>query len=212
ADTGLDATGASAAPSSATPAVSRDILKARYGTFASKTLKGTGTKVIKLPKGATRGLVTVSARGKGTITVQVLKKNRKKQGRAVVAKQALPYAGTAVYGLELGQYDPTYLKVSSTSAKRWTVKVQPLHRAKAMKKKQKGSGDAVFRVTVTKPKKWSISYRSDVKKNFSVTTYGLIRSQVLVDKATAKYSGKVRVEDFSGFVVVRSQGRWTLKR
>ena len=39
-------------------------------------------------------------------------------------------------------------------------------------------------------------------------------SQVVhpVDRARKRYSGKLRVEDFTGFVEIRSNGRWTLKR
>jgi len=199
-------------PSSSGPAATADIIKARYGTFATKKLSGRGTKIVRLPKGAARGLVTLEARGKGSITVQVLKKNRTRKGRAVVAKQRLPYVGTAVYGLESGQYDPTYLKITSTSAKRWHVTIAPLHRAKAMKNKQRGSGDAVFRVTVPRTTTWSLKYRAAAKRPFSVTTYGLTRSVELVDARRARLERTLRVEQFSGFVVVRSQGRWTLKR
>ena len=118
---------ATSSPSSASPAVTAKDLKLRWGTFTTKKVTGKGTKVIKLPKGAKRGLVTLSAGGKGKVSVQVLKKNRKPQGKALVSTQALPYKGTTLYGLDLKQYDPTYLRVTSTSTKKWTVTIQPLH-------------------------------------------------------------------------------------
>ncbi|NLF04888.1 MAG: hypothetical protein GX593_07820 [Actinomycetales bacterium] len=203
---------AAESPAATGPAASAKTIKVRYGTFKAKTYKGKGTKVVKLPKGATRGLVTISAPGEGTLKVQALKKNRKTHGRPLVGKIDGPYKGTTVFGLRSTSYKPTYLKIESTSKKKWTVKVLPLHKAKALKKTQKGSGDAVYRVTLKKSKKWKLAYRSAVKDNLIVTTYGLTRNQVLVNKITKKYTGKVRVEDFSGFLVVRSSGSWTLKR
>lgn len=210
---GASSSASSSATAPVAPSASRNAIKARYGTFKAKTYRGTGTKIVKLPRGATRGLVTIKARGKGTFKAQLLKKNKKTtHGRPIVGKLKAPYQGTTVYGLESTQYDPTYLRIESTSAKKWTVKVQPLHRATALKKKQKGSGDAVFRMTLGKPKTWSVKYRSQIKDNLIVTTYGLTRSQVLVNKIRKKYSGKVKVDDFSGFLVIRSSGSWTVKR
>lgn len=195
-----------------TPAVSPKILKLRYGTFKTKKISGKGTKVIRLPKNASRGLVTINARGKGDLTVRVLGKNRKAKGRPLVAKRAQPYRGTTIYGMRLAQYDPKFLKVESTSKKKWTVKVAPLHKAKKLKKTHKGSGDAVLRHSLTKSAKWRFSHKSQVKGRVGVTTFGLIRTQDLVDKATKRYSSKLRVDDFTGFVEIRSNGTWTLRR
>lgn len=201
-----------AATARATPAASPDVLKLRYGTFRTTKVSGKGTKVIRLPKNASRGLVTIKARGKGDLTVRVLGKNRKAKGRPLVAKRGQPYRGTTIYGMRLAQYDPTFLKVESTSAKKWTVKVAPLHKAKKLKKKHKGTGDAVLRHTLTKSATWRFSHKSQVKGRVGVTTFGLIRTQDLVDKATKRYSSKLRVDDFTGFVEIRSNGTWTLKR
>jgi len=202
----------SSAPSSASPGVSAGDLKLRWGTFSTKKVTGKGTKVIKLPKGAKRGLVTLTAGGKGKVSVQVLKKNRKPQGKALVSTQALPYKGTTLFGLDLEQYDPTYLKVTSTSTKKWKVTIQPLHKAKALKKTHKGSGDAVLRASLTVPKSWSLSYKAKAKSRFAVRAFGLTYTQDLFDKKTKKLSKKVRVSSFSGLVSVRSQGDWKIKR
>lgn len=198
--------------SSATPAVSPKILKLRYGTFKTTKVSGKGSKVIRLPKNASRGLVTINARGKGDLTVRVLGKNRKAKGRPLVAKRAQPYRGTTIYGMRLAQYDPKFLKIESTSKKKWTVKVAPLHKAKKLKKTHQGSGDAVLRHSLTTSATWRFSHKSRVKGRVGVTTFGLIRTQDLVDKATKRYSSKLRVDDFTGFVEIRSNGTWTLKR
>lgn len=202
----------SSASSTLTPAVSKEILKLRYGTFKTTKVSGKGTKVIRLPKNASRGLVTIKARGKGDLTVRVLGKNRKAKGRPLVAKRAQPYRGTTIYGMRLAQYDPKFLKVESTSKKKWTVKVAPLHKAKKLKKTHKGSGDTVLRHSLTRSATWRFKHRSDVKGRVGLSTFGLIRTQDLVAKSTKRYSSKLRVEDFTGFVEIRSNGTWTLKR
>ncbi len=206
-------TGAPASESSsANPAASRKVVKARYGTFKSTKYSGKGDKLIKLPKKARYGLVTIKVRGEGKFQARLLDSKKKSLGVLVNGWREAPYHGTTAFGLERNTYSPRYLKIRSTSAKKWTVKVAPLHRAKALKKTQKGSGDAVFRVTLKKSKNWKIKYRSDAKSNVIVTAFGRTRNQTLWNEIRKKYTGKKKVNDFSGFVVVRSYGDWTIKR
>src|SRR5690606_2900113 len=80
----------------------------------------------------------------------------------------------------------------------WSVSIRPLHKTPAFKKTQRGKGDAVYRVTVKKTTTWSLRYKAAAKSRFTVKTYGLILAQELVSKKTKKYSGKARVEGFSG--------------
>lgn len=207
-----DTSASDASSASANPAASRKIIKARYGTFKSKKYSGKGDKLIKLPKNARYGLVTIKVRGEGKFRARLLDSKKKSLGVLVSGWREAPYHGTTPFGLDRNTYEPRYLKFESTSAKKWTIKVTPLHQAKALKKKQKGSGDAVFRVTLKKSKNWKIKYRSDVKSNLIVTAYGLTRNQALWNEIRKKYTGKKKVNDFSGFVRVRSYGDWTITR
>lgn len=197
----------------ATPAVTPKQLMLRYGTFKTKKYSGKGTKLIKLPKRAEYGLVTINARGKGHLKVQAIAKNKKKtMGRPLVGKRTQPYKGTTLLGVDSNQTGATYLKVESSSKKKWTITVKPIHRAPKLKKNQKGSLDGVFRYTQPKTKRWNVRYASSVKDNLIVTTYGLTGNQSLINKIVKKYTGKVKVMPFTGLVEVRSNGDWTIKR
>lgn len=208
----LEASSSTPGPIHAAPAAKPKTLKARYGTFKTKKYHGKGTKIVKLPKKAKRGLVTVKARGKGELKFQLLDKNRKTMGRPLAGKLPQPYQGTTLFGMRTTDYDPTFLKIESSSKKKWTVKVAPLHTAQKLKKTQQGSGDAVFRFTAKKATRWSIDYLDSKRDNLIVTTYGKKKNQVLWNEIVERYQNSKRVKKFSGLVEVRSSGAWTIRR
>lgn len=194
------------------PAVSKKKLKKRYATFKSKKYQGTGNKVIKLRKKAKQGLVTINARGTGSFKAQLMDVDGKRIGRPLAGKRALPYRGTTVFGLRLDERRARYIAIESSSDKRWTVRVRPIHTAKKLKKTQKGSQDAVFRVTAKKTKRWSINYRGAERDNLIVTAYGTKSNQVVWNEIVRRYKNKNTVGRFSGLVEIRSNGQWTIQR
>lgn len=110
---------------------------------------------------------------------------------------------------------PRFLEIKTTSPHPWNVKIRPVSKAKKLKKKTKGTGDAVFRFTSKKAKRLSLNYRSDVSRNVALKIYGsrkLSGYQIPVNEITKRFKGKRLVKRFSGVVVVNSSGKWTLKR
>lgn len=204
----------SASPASTSgPSASKKKLKKRYATFQGKRYRGTGDKVIKLPKRARQGLVTIKAPGTGWIKAQLMDADGKRVGRPLAGKRDLPYRGTTVYGIRSSsERQARYIAIETRSNKQWRVRVHPIHTAKKLKKKQKGSQDAVFRFTAKKSKRWSVNYRSDRKSNLIVTTYGKNRNQVVWNEIVQRYKHKNVVGKFSGLVEIRSYGKWTIKR
>ena len=69
----------------------------QYGTFKKVTENGSGQSIVKLPKGASAGLVTASYNGSGNFSLSVLDANNQPTGDLLVNTIA-SYSGTTAWG------------------------------------------------------------------------------------------------------------------
>lgn len=176
--------------------------KDSYGSFPTKTFKGTGDDVVTLPKGAKAGIVVGSYSGSGNFSVAPQDSDNKSTGELLVNTIG-EYKGTTAWGLGALGNAKTF-KVSADG--KWKLVLRPIDSAKALPKK--GSGDGVYKYAGGAAT-WAITHRGEA--NFVVAEYSSSPLPNLAVNEIGKYKGKVPADAGPAVVVVQADGTWTIK-
>ncbi len=118
------------------------------------------------------------------------------------------YRGTTAFGLtSLSDETPAKLKVDADGP--WTVRVAPLANAPIMSNTTTGRGDKVY-LYGNKAADWTIANRGEA--NFVVEFYTDEEFDIpLLVNEIGDYRGTVPVTDGPAVVVIKSDGRWTIR-
>ncbi|KRF29497.1 DUF2510 domain-containing protein [Phycicoccus sp. Soil802] len=176
-----------------------------YGTFARITKKGRGDAIIKLPKGAAAGIVTMTHRGSSNIAASVLDSSNQPTGDLLV-NEIGNYSGVTVYGLNDFGGDPTKIKITADGS--WTIRIAPVSSAPVLPKSVTGVGDKVFRYDGS-ASDWAISHKGS--SNFAVIQSGGLMPNLAVNEI-GNYKGVVPLIEGPSVVTITADGRWSLVR
>lgn len=180
----------------------RASLKKSYGSFQTKTVKRQGDDIIKLPKGAKSGIVTITHSGDSNFAVKTL--TAEGQWSDLLVNEIGDYSGTVAFNLSRRD-KPRYLEIVADGS--WKVTIKPVYKAKALPKSSKGDG--VFTYSAKFAERWSIKHKGD--SNFAVRTYGGRYPDLLINEI-GRYSGRKLVARDVKLVEVFADGTWSVKR
>ena len=174
-----------------------------YGTFTAVSKKGRGDAVIKLPKGASAGVVTFSHRGSSNVAASVLDSSNQPTGDLLV-NEIGSYTGTTAFGLSDMGGEPTKIQITADGS--WTIRIAPISSAKLLGSSAQGKGDMVFRYDGS-GSDWAISHKGS--SNFAVIQAGGFMPNLAVNEI-GSYKGTVPFIDGPSVVTVSADGRWSM--
>ncbi|MCB0910575.1 MAG: DUF2510 domain-containing protein [Propionibacteriaceae bacterium] len=175
-----------------------------YGTFSRITKNGRGDSIVKLPAGASAGLVTLTHNGSSNFAVYVLDSHNKSNGDLLV-NEIGDYSGTTAYGFS---FDDDSKKLKITADGRWTLKIAPISTAPEFGAKESGKGDKVMLYNGGAAD-YKVIHKG--RSNFVVLqeTGGFPNLAV---NEIGRYSGVVPIEEGPSVVIVKADGAWTAVR
>jgi hypothetical protein len=175
----------------------------QFGTFAAVKKTGRGDSTIKLPSGATAGLVTATHKGSSNFAIEVL--DAKNQTVDLLVNEIGRYAGTTAFGLSTFGDEPAKLKVQADGS--WTVAITPISSAKGLSAKTSGKGDTVLTYGGD-AQDWKITHKGS--SNFVVTQ--VTDFPDLLVNEIGNYSGVVPMTAGPSVVTIQADGAWTMTR
>lgn len=176
-----------------------------YGSFAVVSKKGRGDAIVKLPKGATAGIVTFTHKGSSNIAASVLDSSNQPTGDLLV-NEIGSYSGITAFGLHDFGEDPTKIKITADGT--WTIRIAPVSSAPLLGKSVAGQGDKVFRYDGDSSD-WAVKHKGS--SNFAVIQVGGLMPNLAVNEI-GSYSGVVPFVEGPSVVTVTADGRWSLVR
>lgn len=143
------------------PALKRWAIK-KYGTFKKKHITGSGSDVIKLPKGAKAGLVTVTAHGDSNFIAYTL--NRDNTERELVANDIGDFKATMAFGLTRKS---TAKEMKITADGDWEMTIAPVSTADSISGSHKNRGVYLYGGRAAK-----LRTKAGGDSNFVIWQYG----------------------------------------
>jgi hypothetical protein len=181
-----------------------DAYAKKWGTFASMTFTGTGDDVVTFPKTLKAGFVSSSYTGDSNFIIWSLDSSQSEA--ELLANTVGDYHGARSFGLGFLSKKASGLEITGEGS--WTVTVSPL--SAAPKLPSAGSGDGVFKVSLTRNPIWKLSYTGD--SNFIIWQNCTNSKYALVANTIGDYSGKKVGVSGSCIIDVTGAGTWTIKR
>lgn len=176
-----------------------------FGAFAVMSKSGRGDSTLRLPKGASAGVVTFSHKGSSNVSLQVLDARNQSTGDLLV-NDIGSYSGVTAYGLSDLGGDPVKLKISADGS--WNIKIAPVSTAPRLGSSASGKGDRVFRYDGDAVD-FAITHKGSA--NFVVMQAGGAFPNLAVNEI-GSYRGTVPFEEGPSVVTFTADGTWTLKR
>jgi hypothetical protein len=172
-----------------------------FGTFAVVSKSGRGDAIIKLPSGASAGLVTLTHSGSSNFVAEVLDKHNKSTGDLLV-NEIGAYSGTTAFGF--GMTDGG-VKIKLMADGHWTARIAPISSAPKLGASASGKGDKVllydgeggdFKITHNGRSNFVVNQQTGELPNLAVNEIG-------------KYSGVVPLEEGPSVVLIKADGKWS---
>jgi hypothetical protein len=173
---------------------------ATYGTFATKTYKGSGDSVVTLPKGAASAIVTATYNGDGYFSVDTLDASYA-SSEYLMSSYGAKYSGSMAYGLS--EYNERSVRMEIQSDGPWTIKVAPISSAKTLPKS--GTGDKVYLYAGSAG---TVALTHSGKSSFWVDQYTAEDWNYLAS-GYGTYKGSVPIYRGPSVIQIEADGKWT---
>jgi hypothetical protein len=175
-----------------------------YGTFGTVTFRGSGNKVLTLPRGAKAGILAARHTGASTFSIEVRDSAGGVVDQSVTHSGA--YSGSTVFGMDSWRGTPRTLKITASGS--WTIEVRAIRTAAALPKT--GRSDGVYLVRGD-AKRLALTHSGH--SNFSVYRYASgPKGRAHLINAFGGYRGNVSVPKGPAVVEIVADGKWTAKR
>jgi hypothetical protein len=204
---------AALSPAVGSGALCADWYTKTYGTFAPKTVSGTGDGVIALPSGGKGGLIQATftgSNGAGSWFDVIVEDKSAVQIDTALSGFGASFSGTSGWGLAqpVSGSAASSLQVRATGS--WQIRLYPV--ADAQPLPSSGSGYGVYRFTGGSGA-WKITGKSaQSARLFDVRQYAAgPRFQVLVGSSAAAYSGTVGHLAGPSVIQVLGNGAWSIR-
>jgi len=179
--------------------------KKKFGSFTSKTYRGSGDDVIRLPKSAHAALVTAKHHGDSNFAIVATTSSG--AWDTLLVNEIGSYKGTTAYGVE-GKSKAKYLEITADGA--WTIKVRAVDKAPTVKAKKSYAGDQVLLYDTRSAKVRTFSYRGD--SNFAIWYRTASSYPDLLVNEIDSYKGRKLVTAGPGVLVVSAAGgKWSVR-
>lgn len=175
----------------------------KYGSFAPKTVRGSGDDIINMPSGAKAGIVVATHDGDSNFIITSYDSDDSYTD--LLVNEIGEYDGTVPFGLITWRGKNKYLEVQADGD--WTIKILPFSMAPALP--SSGYGDGVYRYTAKSGVTRKLTHNGD--SNFIVTYFHGSDWDLLVNEI-GSYSGRKRFVAGPGIVEIVADGRWTVKK
>lgn len=177
----------------------------KYRKIETIKESGTGDGVITLPAEVKAGIVTATHTGEANFAIQGL--DSKNQPTIDLLVNTIgDYSGVSALGLQ-GLGDPaTSLKISADG--KWTLDIAPVSSGATIDAPAEGTGDGVYRYDGDAAK-WNI--KNTGGGNFMVNQISDSPMPNLAVNEIGDYSGDVPMLAGPSVVVIKSDGKWSVK-
>lgn len=155
-------THASASAATASKSALKKWAERKYGTFTKKRIEGNGSDIVKLPKGARAGLVTVTAHGESNFIAYTL--NSDNTQRELVANDIGEFKATMAFGLSRKS---TAKEMQITADGDWVITIAPVSTAGSISGSHTNRGVYLYGGGAAK-----LSTKAGGDSNFIIYQYG----------------------------------------